>query len=161
MFKVPRRFSLALLGVVLAGLASLVIPASGAQAAPALDLSAYRGKVVYLDFWASWCNPCRQSFPWMNDLEASYGKDGLVVIAVNVDHDHELAADFLQDNSANFKVVFDPQGRIASEFDFRDMPTSILIGRDGKVHYVHSGFYLNREGEYLSHIQKLLSERPS
>lgn len=161
MFPVPRRFALALLGLVFGGLLFAGLPASVAKAAPALDLSAYKGKVVYLDFWASWCNPCRQSFPWMNDLEATYGKEGLVVIAVNVDHDHGLAEDFLQDNSANFKVLFDPEGRIADQFDFHDMPTSYLIGRDGKIRYVHSGFYPGREGEYLSHLQKLLSERSS
>jgi thiol-disulfide isomerase/thioredoxin len=161
MFQVPRRFALALLGLAFGGLLFAALPASSARAAPALDLSAYKGKVVYLDFWASWCNPCRQSFPWMNDLEATYGKDGFVVIAVNVDHDRELAQDFLQDNSANFKIVFDPDGQIAGQFNFRDMPTSYLIGRDGKIHYVHNGFYPGREGEYLSHIQTLLNERPS
>ncbi|MBU6443661.1 MAG: TlpA family protein disulfide reductase [Alphaproteobacteria bacterium] len=160
MFHVPRRLVLSLLSLAFSGLALAALP-SGAAAAPALDLSAYKGKVVYLDFWASWCTPCRQSFPWMNDLETTYGRDGLVVIAINVDHDHELAEDFLQDNSANFKVLYDPNGRIASQFNFRDMPTSYLIGRDGKIHYVHNGFYPNREGEYLSHIQTLLNERPS
>ncbi|MBU6443658.1 MAG: TlpA family protein disulfide reductase [Alphaproteobacteria bacterium] len=134
-----------------------VLAASGAP----LDLSAYKGKVVYLDFWASWCNPCRQSFPWMNDIQQTYGKDGLVVIAVNVDHDHGLAENFLQDNSANFKVVFDPDGQVAGKYDIRDMPTSVLIGRDGKVHDVHNGFYLNKEDEYREHIQKLLSQKAS
>lgn len=161
MFPVPRRFALALLGLVFGGLLFAGLPASVAKAAPALDLSAYKGKVVYLDFWASWCNPCRQSFPWMNDLEATYGKEGLVVIAVNVDHDHGLAEDFLQDNSANFKVVFDPDGQVAGKYDIRDMPTSVLIGRDGKVHDVHNGFYLNKEDEYREHIQKLLSQKAS
>jgi len=161
MFQVPRRFALAFLGLAFGGLLFAALPVPAAKAAPALDLSAYKGKVVYLDFWASWCNPCRQSFPWMNDLEATYGKDGFVVIAVNVDHDHELAQDFLQDNSANFKIVFDPDGQIANQFNFHDMPTSYLIGRDGKIHYVHNGFYPGREGEYLSHIQTLLNERPS
>ena len=161
MFPVPRRSALALFGFLFGGLLFAGLPASVAQAAPALDLSAYKGKVVYLDFWASWCTPCRQSFPWMNDLEATYGKEGLVVIAINVDHDHGLAEDFLQDNSANFKILFDPNGRIASQFNFHDMPTSYLIGRDGKIRYVHSGFYPGREGEYLSHLQKLLSERSS
>lgn len=132
-----------------------VIPAK----ADGLDLSAYKGKVVYLDFWASWCNPCRVSFPWMNDLQETYGRRGLVIIAVNVDHDRELADEFLQANNAKFKIVYDPDGKIARQYNFKDMPTSFLIGRDGKVHYVHNGFYPNREGSYLFDVNKLLDEK--
>jgi len=153
------RSSAFAIGVLLLGAAQSGA-AFGASSGP-LDLSAYKGKVVYLDFWASWCNPCRQSFPWMNDIQQTYGKDGLVVIAVNVDHDHGLAEDFLQDNSATFKVVFDPDGAIAGKYSIQDMPTTVLIGRDGKVHDVHNGFYLNREDEYRAHIQQLLSQKAS
>jgi thiol-disulfide isomerase/thioredoxin len=127
--------------------------------ADSLDLSAYKGKVVYLDFWASWCNPCRLSFPWMNQVQQIYGSKGLVVIAVNVDHDPELAAEFLEANHAQFKVVYDPKGQIASKYDFKDMPTSILIGRDGKVRGEHPGFYTNREASYVADIDLLLNEK--
>ena len=127
--------------------------------AEGLDLGPYRGKVVYLDFWASWCNPCRQSFPWMNQLQEEYGPRGFVVIAVNVDHDRDLAAEFLQSNYARFKIVYDPNGAIAEKYDFKDMPTSILIGRDGNIRYVHNGFYPNKEGMYASHISTLLNEK--
>jgi thiol-disulfide isomerase/thioredoxin len=127
--------------------------------ADTLDLSAYRGKVVYLDFWASWCNPCRTSFPWMNQMQSSLGHKGLVIIAVNVDHDRELADEFLQSNGADFKVVYDPDGEIARQYNFRDMPTSILIGRDGKIRSVHNGFFPNREDSYFSDVQALLNER--
>ena len=127
--------------------------------ADSLDLAAYRGKVVYLDFWASWCNPCRASFPWMNQMQSSLGTKGLVVIAVNVDHDRELADEFLQSNGADFKVVYDPDGQIARQYNFKDMPTSILIGRDGKIRSVHIGFFPNRENSYFSDVQALLNER--
>jgi len=123
-----------------------------------LDLSAYKGKVVLLDFWASWCNPCRQSFPWMNAMAETMGPKGLVVIAVNVDHDRELADEFLRANDARFTIVYDPNGAIASKYQFRDMPTSFLIGRDGKVHYVHNGFFPDRESEYFSDISRLLNQ---
>ncbi len=129
--------------------------------AAGLDLSAYRGKVVYLDFWASWCKPCRESFPWMNDLADTYGGRGLVVIAVNVDHDRDLASEFLQQNPADFKVVYDPDGSLAGKYNVEAMPTSILIGRNGKVQFVHSGFYPRKEGEYLSHIHALLNRKAS
>jgi thiol-disulfide isomerase/thioredoxin len=140
-------------------LAILISVAAVPAHAAALDLSAYKGKVVYLDFWASWCTPCRLSFPWMNQIQEIYGNKGLVVIGVNVDHDRELADEFLQANSAHFKIVYDSNGAIAGEYDFKDMPTSVLIGRDGKVHAVHNGFYPNREGSYAADISALLNEK--
>ncbi len=127
-------------------------------AAANLDLSAYKGKVVYLDFWASWCNPCRQSFPWMNEVQEVDGPKGLVVIAVNVDHDKSLAQRFLQRYAPQFKIVYDNDGKIASRFNFNDMPTSYLIGRNGKIRYIHAGFYLNKEGDYAAQINQLLNE---
>ena len=131
-----------------------------ANAAP-LNLADYKGKVVYLDFWASWCNPCRQSFPWMNDLQDSYRKSGLVVIGVNVDHDRDLAQGFLRKSPAEFDILYDPEGQIARQFEFRDMPTSVLIDRSGHVRYVHAGFFPEKRNEYLAHVQTLLSEKAS
>ena len=125
-----------------------------------LDLSAYKGKVVYLDFWASWCTPCRQSFPWMSEIQATHGADGLVVIAVNVDHDKELAETFLKRYAPQFKIVYDSKGEIASKYKVNDMPTSYLIGRDGRVRYTHAGFYPNQEGNYDVQIRELLNEQP-
>lgn len=139
--------------------AILFSPITLTARAEGLDLSAYKGKVVYLDFWASWCNPCRLSFPWMNQIQEMTGRKGLVIIAVNVDHDRELADDFLQTSPAQFKVLYDPEGKIAGTYDFKDMPTSVLIGRDGKVRFVHAGFFPNREGSYLADINTLLNEK--
>jgi thiol-disulfide isomerase/thioredoxin len=132
-----------------------LLPAAPAFAQD-LDLSAYKGKVVYLDFWASWCVPCRLSFPFMTQLQQSYGPEGLVVVAVDVDKDRTKAAAFLQQMPPAFRIVYDPKGSIAQQYDFRDMPTSVLIGRDGKVHFVHSGFFPEKEGEYLMHVNSLL-----
>ncbi|MDE2183960.1 MAG: TlpA family protein disulfide reductase [Alphaproteobacteria bacterium] len=145
--RLPRLLALAF---------CLLTPAANAAG---LDLTPYKGKVVYLDFWASWCNPCRESFPWMNGLQNSLSAKGFVVIAVNVDHDKSLADRFLQQNPARFKIVYDSQGAIAEQYDFKDMPTSILIGRDGKVRYVHDGFYPDRKGTYVAHINELLNEK--
>ncbi len=123
-----------------------------------LDLSAYKGKVVYLDFWASWCTPCRQSFPWMSQIQETNGQRGLVVIAVNVDHDKDLADKFLQRFSPRFKIVYDPNGEIAHQYGLKDMPTSYVIGRDGKVRFAHAGFYPNQQATYSAHIEEALSE---
>ena len=136
-----------------------LLPLAGTARAADLDLSAYRGKVVYLDFWASWCTPCRLSFPWMNEIQQSYGRDGLVVIGVNVDHDRALADEFLRASSPDFKIVYDPNGAIAGQYNFRDMPTSVLIGRDGKVHFTHDGFFPAKEGAYAADILALLNQK--
>jgi cytochrome c biogenesis protein CcmG/thiol:disulfide interchange protein DsbE len=126
----------------LAGLISMFAWAGTALAADgdAIDLSAYKGKVVYVDFWASWCVPCRQSFPWMNRMHQQFAAEGLVVLAVNMDQVRADADAFLKQYPAGFTVRFDPQGRLATTFKVRGMPTSVLIGRDGSTLLVHEGF---------------------
>lgn len=104
------------------------------------DLDAYRGDVVYLDFWASWCVPCRLSFPWLIDMQESHEKDGLRVIAVNVDSDRGDADSFLHGQATNFPIVLDPNGEIAQQYQIQGMPSSVLIGRDGKILQTHTGF---------------------
>ena len=148
-------------GPLLSGLVGLALscPLAASAATPALDLDAYKGKVVYLDFWASWCVPCRLSFPWMNDAQARFGPAGLVVLAVNVDHDRALAEKFLGAHGADFKVLFDPKGDIVSQYKVAGMPTSVVIGRDGKTRFKHTGFFENREDEYNDQISQLLQER--
>jgi thiol-disulfide isomerase/thioredoxin len=132
-----------LLGFCLA-LAGTAHPAGSGNASPdgdaPVDLAAWKGKVVYLDFWASWCVPCRQSFPWMNAMHDRYGKDGLVVLAVNMDQKRPDAEQFLSQYRAGFAVRFDPHGRLAQGFKLRGMPTSALLDRNGKVLLVHEGF---------------------
>ncbi len=133
------------------------LPAQANQPAD-LDLSAYRGKVVYLDFWASWCAPCQESFQWMADMQSSYGHRGLVVIAVNVDHDHSAAERFLSSHFANFKIIYDPKGQIASKYKVSGMPMAFLIAKDGHVASSHNGFFENKEDAYASQIAQLLSQ---
>ncbi|EGF30777.1 hypothetical protein IMCC9480_781 [Oxalobacteraceae bacterium IMCC9480] len=103
-------------------------------------LGDFKGKIVYLDFWASWCGPCRQSFPWMNDMQARYGSKGLQVIAINVDKKSTDADLFLKDHPANFSVAFDTEGKTPLNYGLKGMPGSVLIGADGKVLLVHNGF---------------------
>jgi cytochrome c biogenesis protein CcmG, thiol:disulfide interchange protein DsbE len=115
---------------------AIVLPAEGGE----FRLDAYRGKVVYLDFWASWCGPCKQSFPFMNSLQSRYADKGLVIVAVNVDTAGEDAQRFLKQVAADFKIAYDPRGEVAKEYAIKGMPSSFLIGRDGKVLSVHTGF---------------------
>ena len=137
----------------------LVLASHSALAAsgdPLLDLAALKGQVVYVDFWASWCAPCRESFPWMNHMQEELGRDGLVIIAVNVDHDHSDAEHFLREHPARFRVVFDPDGVLPGQFGVRGMPTSFLIDRDGRVQSRHAGFRLTDRDPLTQQIRVLL-----
>ena len=123
--------------------------ASAASADDLLDIDAFRGQVVYVDFWASWSAPCRRSFPWMSRMQGELGPDGFIVIAINVDHVHADAERFLQDHIPRFGIVFDPDGLLAGKFGVKGIPTSFLIDRRGQVQWKHEGFQL-RDREVLA-----------
>lgn len=127
--------------------------------AATLDLAAQRGKVVYLDFWASWCGPCKQSFPWLMQLQSSYGPRDFVVIAVNVDHDRARAEAFLQRTGSDLQVVYDPKGELAAKYNIKGMPSSVLIGRDGRVRYGHTGFFVGETKHYEAQVLELVNEK--
>lgn len=134
------------------------------QPAPELALQQVRladlkGKVVLVDFWASWCGPCKQSFPFMNDLQAKYKAQGLEVVAVNVDTKREDADKFLGEVPARFTVAFDPQGASARRFDVKSMPSSLLVGRDGKVVATHRGFRADDKDELERRVVAALGAR--
>ncbi len=117
-----------------------------------------QGKVVYLDFWASWCGPCVKSFPWMNAIHKKYEQQGFVVISVNLDANKALAAKFLVKTPALFSVIYDPKGKIAKHFAIQGMPSSMLIGRDGTIKSRHTGFFTKKIPEYEEEIEKLLNK---
>lgn len=104
------------------------------------DLSVLRGRWVYVDFWASWCAPCRLSFPWMAALHQRHHAAGLEIVAINVDAQRRDAERFLAEMSAPFTVAFDPQGATPRAWSVRAMPTSVLVDRDGRVRWEHRGF---------------------
>jgi cytochrome c biogenesis protein CcmG, thiol:disulfide interchange protein DsbE len=145
------------LKLVLACLGVLLAAPSYARAH--LGLKELRGRVVYVDFWASWCTPCRESFPWMNALESTYGNQGLTVVAVDLDHDRADAQRFLRAFRPNFQVIFDPTGTLAQRFKVIGMPTSVLIDREGNVRYIHVGFLLKQRAEYERQVRELLAEK--
>ncbi len=133
-------------------LAALASPASAVEAggpAPAfvldgpggpVSLAAYQGKFVYLDFWASWCAPCKRSFPWMSELQKRYGAAGLQVVAINVDTTRADADRFLAQTPAGFVVAWNPSGSVAKQYKIKGMPSSVLIDPKGQVVYVHTGY---------------------
>ena len=123
-----------------------------------MDLASLRGKVVYLDFWASWCKPCKQSFPWMAEMKKTYQDKGLEIVAVNLDKEKKLADEFLEGLEVNFIVAFDKAGDSATRYELRGMPSSYLIGRDGKLYASHIGFREKDKVAMEEAIQQLLAK---
>ena len=121
-----------------------------------IDFSEYRGKVVYLDFWASWCIPCREAFPWMNDLNEQYDDDELVIIAVNLDTERADAETFLEQVPANFEIAYDPDGKTARAYELKGMPTSLLIDQRGKIAMTKIGFKYSETRKVESKIRELV-----
>lgn len=138
--------------ILLAGLLAAVT----ASAADTLDLARYRGKVVLVDFWASWCTPCRKSFPWLNEMQRKYGERGLVVIGVNVDSARSDAEAFLREVPSEFQVIYDPTGALATRYQVPGMPSSFLFGPDGKLVSNHIGFKQSARDEREAELRQLL-----
>lgn len=105
-----------------------------------VSLGGLEGRVVYVDFWASWCAPCRRSFPWMAEMQRKYGPQGFTVVAINVDKKREDAAKFLAVTPGAFTIVYDPVGTVPTAYDVKGMPTSYIVDRNGKVVSVDAGF---------------------
>jgi thiol-disulfide isomerase/thioredoxin len=126
----------------------------------AVDLSALRGKVVYVDFWASWCTPCRRAFPWMSEMQKKYGPSGFTIIAVNVDKKREDAERFLQGFAKPpFSVVYDPDGRTPALWEVKGMPSSFLVDGKGNVAAVETGFHDTNVAELENRIKALLAAK--
>lgn len=132
-----------------------VLPGVSSAAEGQLDLARYKGKVVYIDFWASWCVPCRKSFPWLNELAGKH-PDDLVVVGVNVDNERAAAMKFLEKYPASFPLVFDPQGKLAAEYKLEGMPSAVIVDRAGKIVHRHVGFREEKRGEYEQTINELI-----
>ena len=127
-------------------------------AAAVKDPAVLKNKVVYVDFWASWCGPCRRSFPWMKELNAKYQERGLVFVTVNLDRERAAAKKFLDEVSVPFEVIYDSTGALATTYSLEAMPTSFIYGRDGKLRKQHRGFNPKETAELDTMIDKLLKE---
>ena len=112
----------------------------------------HSGKVVYLDFWASWCVPCRQSFPWLNAMQAAHQQQGFVVLSINLDTKISHAKAFLEKHPANFDIIYDNEGTLSKKFALKGMPSSYLFNRQGKIIANHLGFNQQKKQNYQQEI---------
>ena len=134
-------------------------PLAAAAEKATLDLSRYQGQAIYVDFWASWCIPCKRSFPWMESMHEKYHDKGLQIIAVNLDENPADADRFLQKFPVSFTIIRDPEGKLAQRFDIQGMPTALLFDASGKLVDRHIGFRGNEKANYEAAIVGVLPQQ--
>ena len=116
-----------------------------------------KGKIVVVDFWASWCGPCKDSFPVMEELHRRFSDKGLVILAINVDESRAAMEEFLKEHPVTFSVVRDAKKKLVAAVNIASMPTSFILDADGKVHSIHNGFRgVETRKKYIKEIQALL-----
>ena len=123
-----------------------------------MRLSEQRGQVVLINFWASWCGPCRQEMPLLDDIQQKYSRLGFTILGVNVDKDPKQADKILRDIPVTFPVLYDTAGEVSKLFDVDSMPTTVIVDRDGNMRYHHRGFKPGYEDLYVSQIKTLIRE---
>lgn len=169
-----KRMRIALLGALLVTMpgffAAGSLASSGLAGQPAPDfvlksatganlrLSEHRGNVVMINFWATWCGPCRQEMPLLNDLYSRYGRVGFSLLGVNIDDDSRRAMDMANELGVSFPVLFDERKEVSRLYQVEAMPVTVLVDRAGKVRHVHLGYKPGYEEKYLTEIRALLRE---
>lgn len=123
-----------------------------------LKLSELAGNVVLLNFWASWCGPCRQEMPLLNDLYKKYEPLGFVVLGVNVEQEIAPAKSFISKSPVDFPILFDNTNKVSKLYDVIAMPTTVMIDRDGNMRYLHKGYQAGDEKIYKKMVKKLIRE---
>lgn len=123
-----------------------------------LKLSEQAGNVILLNFWASWCGPCRKEMPLLNELHNKYQPLGFSVIGLNVEQDTQLAEKFIRERAVDFPILFDPANSVSKKYDVVAMPTTVMIDRNGNMRYLHKGYKEGDEKQYRSMIKQLVRE---
>src|SRR5690625_1073684 len=164
-----EEVTLTMRNIACSGLLALFL-ATGAQAEPAPDftlksntgenlrLAEQRGKVVMINFWASWCAPCRQEMPFLDELYQRYERAGFTLFGVNVEQDNSAAQRFLEEIEVSFPILFDPTSDVSRAYQVSAMPTTVMVDRDGQVRYVNRGYRPGDEEKYQEQIQELIRE---
>ena len=123
-----------------------------------LRLSEYRGDVVMVNFWATWCGPCRQEMPLLDELYSRYQRVGFSLLAVNIDDDSRKAMNMISELGVSFPVLFDARKEVSKLYEVDAMPVTVIIDREGNVRHVHHGYKPGYEDKYLDEIRSLLRE---
>jgi peroxiredoxin len=123
-----------------------------------IKLSELAGNVILLNFWASWCGPCRTEMPLLNELQNRYEPLGFTVLGVNVEEDSSPAKTFLAKTPVEFPILLDNRNEVSKRYDVLAMPTTVMIDRNGKVRYLHKGYQAGDEKKYKKMIKKLVRE---
>lgn len=170
MYRPRDRHPLRLAALALSALlASAQLPAdTGAGPAPDFTLksqngdnfklSELRGEVVMINFWASWCGPCRQEMPLLEELYTRYQSLGFTVLGVNIEEDPTKAQALLKDMAVSFPVLFDTQNEVSRLYQVAAMPSTVLVDRDGNMRYLHKGYQPGLEQQYQEQIRTLVKE---
>jgi peroxiredoxin len=165
-----KGLSFVLATAFLGMLAGASLASSGLVGAPAPDfalksasgenlrLSEYRGDVVMINFWATWCGPCRQEMPLLDELYDRYERVGFRLLGVNIDDNREQAMQMAKELDVSFPVLFDSGKAVSRQYEVEAMPVTVLVDRSGSVRYVHHGYKPGYEQHYLTQIRELLRE---
>ena len=157
-------------GLVFSVFAAGSLAASGMTGQPAPDfalksssgenlrLSEYRGDVVMINFWATWCGPCRQEMPLLDELYSRYQRVGFNLLGVNIDDDSSRAMDMIDELGVSFPVLFDSSKEVSRLYRVDAMPVTIIVDREGNVRHVHQGYKPGYEQQYLDQVRALLRE---
>ncbi len=121
-----------------------------------LRMQEYRGKVVLINFWASWCGPCRQEMPILARIHERYEPMGFVVLGVNVDEDEARARRIVERLKLDFPLVLDSDQKVSEQFDVSAMPFTVLVDRDGKIDFIHQGYKPGDESKYVNRLRQLI-----
>ena len=124
-----------------------------------VSLSQFKGKVVMINFWATWCGPCRQEMPLLEEIYKKYNKSGFVLLGVNVEPDSKMAEDWLKKQKpVTFPILYDTESKVTGLYKVNGMPSSVFIDKKGNLRTLHTGYKPGDENEYLTQIRQLIRE---
>jgi peroxiredoxin len=126
---------------------------------PSVALSALRGQVVLINFWATWCGPCRKEMPLLEQIQKKYAPLGFTMLGINVEEDTTHMEAFLGDVPVSFPVLLDPANRVSKLYEVAAMPSTVIIDRKGNIRYIHQGYQAGDESRYQDVIRQLIRER--
>jgi peroxiredoxin len=129
-----------------------------AQSGKPVELTQFKGQVVMLNFWASWCGPCRHEMPLLDSIYKKYGTLGFTMIGVNVEPDSKAANDWLKQTPVTFPILYDTDSKVSKLYGVSGMPSTVIVDRKGTVRMIHRGYKPGDEEEYLSSIRSLMRE---